>query len=91
MEMLIFYMTSIFRYNLLILIVTYVLPLVTLTVTYARVGFELWGSRAIGENTPVQYERIRSKRRVSHVAMDGHQLFIPNITTSTPKDTKTPQ
>lgn len=53
-----------FGYNLLILIVTYVLPLVTLTVTYARVGFELWGSRAIGENTPVQYERIRSKRRV---------------------------
>ncbi|XP_022319186.1 tachykinin-like peptides receptor 99D isoform X3 [Crassostrea virginica] len=53
-----------FGYNVLILVVTYVLPLVTLTVTYARVGMELWGSRAIGENTPVQYERIRSKRRV---------------------------
>lgn len=53
-----------FGYNVLIMIVTYVLPLVTLTVTYARVGMELWGSRAIGENTPVQYERIRSKRRV---------------------------
>lgn len=75
-------MTSFFRYNLLILIVTYVLPLVTLTVTYARVGFELWGSRAIGENTPVQYERIRSKRRVSHMATDRHQIVSPIITTT---------
>lgn len=78
-------MTSIFRYNLLILIVTYVLPLVTLTVTYARVGFELWGSRAIGENTPVQYERIRSKRRVSHVATDRPQIVNPIITTTIPQ------
>lgn len=58
------------------MIVTYVLPLVTLTVTYARVGMELWGSRAIGENTPVQYERIRSKRRVSHVLPERNVLSV---------------
>ena len=35
-----------------------------LIVTYTVVGIELWGHRAIGENTPVQTERIASKRRV---------------------------
>ena len=74
-----FCFNSIFRYNVLILVVTYVLPLVTLTVTYARVGMELWGSRAIGENTPVQYERIRSKRRVSHVTTSCYRMKILDL------------
>ncbi|XP_069124041.1 tachykinin-like peptides receptor 99D [Argopecten irradians] len=53
-----------FAYNVLIILVTYLLPMTTLAVTYSRIGVELWGSRAIGENTPVQYERIKSKRKV---------------------------
>ncbi|KAJ8318638.1 hypothetical protein KUTeg_003729 [Tegillarca granosa] len=51
-------------YNMLIMAVTYVLPMTTLAITYTRIGIELWGSRAIGEYTPVQYERNKSKRRV---------------------------
>ena len=38
----------------------------TLTVTYTRIGVELWGQQTIGENTPVQFERMKSKRRVSN-------------------------
>ena len=49
---------------MLLTAVNYVLPLVTLTITYINIGVELWGSRAIGEDTPVQLERIKSKRRV---------------------------
>lgn len=36
-----------------------------MTVTYSRVGIELWGSKTIGEYTPRQVENVRSKRRVS--------------------------
>ena len=32
--------------------------------TYAAIGRELWGQRAIGEATAAQKEGIRSKRRV---------------------------
>ena len=36
----------------------------TLTVTYSRVGIELWGSQAIGEETTVQHDSVKSKRKV---------------------------
>ncbi|XP_017041704.1 tachykinin-like peptides receptor 99D [Drosophila ficusphila] len=51
-------------YNILIIVLTYFLPIVSMTVTYSRVGFELWGSKTIGECTPRQVENVRSKRRV---------------------------
>ncbi|KAH8342099.1 hypothetical protein KR059_012057 [Drosophila kikkawai] len=51
-------------YNILIMILTYFLPIVSMTVTYSRVGIELWGSKTIGECTPRQVENVRSKRRV---------------------------
>lgn len=35
-----------------------------LILAYSRIGKELWGHRAIGENTQLQYDRIQSKRRV---------------------------
>lgn len=38
-----------------------------MTGLYAAIGFELWGSQAIGEATAVQAESIKSKRRVSNV------------------------
>ncbi|XP_038104891.1 tachykinin-like peptides receptor 99D isoform X3 [Culex quinquefasciatus] len=43
---------------------TYFLPIGSMTFTYARIGFELWGSKSIGECTQRQLENIRSKRRV---------------------------
>ena len=48
------------------MILTYFLPMLSMTVTYAAIGRELWGSKAIGEATAVQKESIKSKRRVSH-------------------------
>jgi len=44
----------------------------TLAITYSRVGVELWGSRAIGEDTSMQHDRVKSKRKVSrnHIILD---------------------
>ena len=44
--------------------VNYFVPFVWLTVIYARVGIELWGSRYIGEYNTQQAENVKSKRRV---------------------------
>ena len=56
---------SYFRYNVAFMILTYFLPMAMMTCTYAAIGRELWGQRAIGEATAAQKEGIRSKRRVS--------------------------
>lgn len=52
-------------YNIVILLVTYMLPIVSMSYTYTRVGQELWGSQSIGECTAKQMESIKSKRKVS--------------------------
>ncbi|XP_012231185.2 tachykinin-like peptides receptor 99D isoform X2 [Linepithema humile] len=53
-----------YLYNVVFTILTYFLPIGSMTFTYARVGLELWGSQSIGEATARQLENIRSKRRV---------------------------
>nr|XP_012231187.1 PREDICTED: tachykinin-like peptides receptor 99D isoform X3 [Linepithema humile] len=52
-----------YLYNVVFTILTYFLPIGSMTFTYARVGLELWGSQSIGEATARQLENIRSKRR----------------------------
>ena len=56
---------SYFRYNVAFMILTYFLPMAMMTCTYAAIGRELWGQRAIGEATAAQKEGIRSERRVN--------------------------
>ncbi|XP_070526208.1 tachykinin-like peptides receptor 99D isoform X3 [Cardiocondyla obscurior] len=53
-----------YLYNVIFMVLTYFLPIGSMTFTYARVGLELWGSQSIGEATARQLENIRSKRRV---------------------------
>lgn len=55
------------RYSILLMVLNYFLPMITLFATYARIGWELWGSQTIGEVVPMQAERVRSKRKVSEV------------------------
>ncbi|XP_046143236.1 tachykinin-like peptides receptor 99D isoform X5 [Osmia bicornis bicornis] len=54
-----------YLYNVIFTVLTYFLPIGSMTFTYARIGLELWGSQSIGENTAGQLESIRSKRRIS--------------------------
>lgn len=59
---------STFRYNVIFTILTYFLPIGSMTFTYARVGLELWGSQSIGECTQRQLDNVKSKRRVSSLS-----------------------
>ncbi|XP_068085170.1 tachykinin-like peptides receptor 86C [Anabrus simplex] len=51
-------------YNVVLFLVTYVLPMVAMVCCYTAMGRELWGSRSIGEMTQRQKDSIRSKRKV---------------------------
>ncbi|KAJ6637260.1 Tachykinin-like peptides receptor 99D [Pseudolycoriella hygida] len=84
-------------YNVLFTLLTYFLPIGSMTFTYARVGLELWGSQSIGECTQRQLDNIKSKRRVVKMMMvvvlifavcwlPFHVYFI--ITSYYPKITK---
>ncbi|KAG8267130.1 Substance-K receptor [Homalodisca vitripennis] len=53
-----------YLYNVVFMILTYFLPISSMSLTYVRVGLELWGSQSIGECTQRQLENIKSKRRV---------------------------
>ena len=55
-----------YRYEVLILLITYLLPMVCMGVTYTRVGVLLWGSRGVGEQTPGQKESLKAKRKVDN-------------------------
>ncbi|XP_077288482.1 tachykinin-like peptides receptor 99D [Arctopsyche grandis] len=56
--------TGEFIYNIAFIALTYFVPIGSMSFTYARVGFELWGSQSIGECTQRQLENVKSKRRV---------------------------
>ncbi|XP_067643364.1 tachykinin-like peptides receptor 86C isoform X2 [Eurosta solidaginis] len=60
------YPTSIsdYAYNIIILILTYGIPMVVMLICYTLMGRVLWGSRSIGENTDRQIESMKSKRKV---------------------------
>ncbi|XP_015781284.1 tachykinin-like peptides receptor 99D [Tetranychus urticae] len=51
-------------YNVIILLVTYMVPICSMCFTYSRVGLELWGSKGIGEYTEKQVESMKSKRKI---------------------------
>ncbi|XP_035215735.1 tachykinin-like peptides receptor 86C [Stegodyphus dumicola] len=62
-------------YNIVFLIVTYVIPMGCMAVTYTWVGCVLWGSKVIGENTDRQNEVVKSKQRVVHMLIAIMLLF----------------
>ncbi|XP_023934667.1 tachykinin-like peptides receptor 99D isoform X2 [Bicyclus anynana] len=53
-----------YEYNVTYMVLTYFLPIISMTYTYAKVGVKLWGSKAIGECTQRQLDNVKSKRRV---------------------------
>ncbi|XP_025075035.1 tachykinin-like peptides receptor 86C [Pogonomyrmex barbatus] len=53
-------------YNLLFLIVTYLIPMSVMAICYTCMGRKLWGSKSIGELTHYQKESMKSKRKVCY-------------------------
>ncbi|CAD7093690.1 unnamed protein product [Hermetia illucens] len=51
-------------YNIIILILTYGVPMLVMLVCYSLMGRVLWGSKSIGENTERQIESMKSKKKV---------------------------
>jgi len=64
---------------MLLMIVTYVVPLAALAITYTRVGVELWGHKSIGERTASQDETLKSKRKVQSARWTHLRLSVPSI------------
>ncbi|GFX23365.1 tachykinin-like peptides receptor 86C [Trichonephila clavipes] len=62
-------------YNIVFLIVTYIIPMSCMTVTYTWIGCILWGSKVIGENTDPQNHVIKSKQKVVHMLVAIMLLF----------------
>ncbi|CAG9768769.1 unnamed protein product [Ceutorhynchus assimilis] len=58
-----------YYFNVAFLVITYLVPILSMTYTYARIGIELWGSQSIGECTQRQMDNIKSKRRVVKMMM----------------------
>ncbi|KAL1433258.1 hypothetical protein MTO96_012720 [Rhipicephalus appendiculatus] len=54
-----------YLYNIAFLVLTYVVPVSTMAVTYTRMSRELWGSGCIGEFTEHQHNALRNKQKVS--------------------------
>ncbi|CAM1331981.1 Uncharacterised protein g10733 [Pycnogonum litorale] len=53
-----------YRYNIVFLHLTYVIPISLMAFAYTKMGRTLWGSRGIGEHISAQSTNIRSKQRV---------------------------
>jgi hypothetical protein len=62
----------------ILLLMTYVLPMCAMVACYSAMGRELWGSRSIGEQTQRQVDSIRSKRKVRIL----QALFTLQLTTN---------
>ncbi|UXI14324.1 neuropeptide GPCR A24 [Sarcoptes scabiei] len=64
-----------YLYNVIILLVTYIVPIASMSCTYFRVGRELWGSQSIGECTARQMDSIKSKRKIVKMMMIVVAIF----------------
>ncbi|KAG8179382.1 hypothetical protein JTE90_022086 [Oedothorax gibbosus] len=62
-------------YNIVFLVVTYVIPMICMAFTYTWIGRILWGSKVIGENSVSQNNVIKSKQKVVHMLVAIMLLF----------------
>ncbi|XP_017491525.1 PREDICTED: tachykinin-like peptides receptor 99D, partial [Rhagoletis zephyria] len=65
-------------YNLLFLILTYILPLMTMGIAYTLMARVLWGSKQIGESTQAQMNLICSKQKVVRMLICGKWPWLVN-------------
>ncbi|CAH0558871.1 unnamed protein product [Brassicogethes aeneus] len=67
-------------FNVVFFIITYLVPILSLTYTYTKIGVELWGSQSIGECSQRQKENIKSKRRREYtLSAETSEAQLANI------------
>lgn len=57
------------RYQIAMIILIYLLPLLVMLVTYSLIGQTLWGSEIPGEASDHYQNQIQAKRKVSYVIL----------------------
>ncbi|XP_064457574.1 tachykinin-like peptides receptor 86C [Ornithodoros turicata] len=62
-------------YDIVFLLLTYLVPVLTMAVTYTRMGMVLWGSKCIGEVTELQRNALRNKQKVVRMLITVVTLF----------------
>ena len=72
----------IIRYNIIFMVLTYVIPVVTMGVSYSLMSHVLWRAKGIGELNQRQAESIQSKRKVSTIVILRINIYIKNKTLS---------
>jgi tachykinin receptor 3 len=64
-----------FRYNVVFLLSTYIIPIISMVFTYSVMGRVLWGHKAIGESTESQRQSIKNKRKIVRMFMVMITIF----------------
>lgn len=57
------------RYQIALITLIYLLPLLVMLVTYSLIGQTLWGSEIPGETSDHYQNQIQAKRKVSYVIL----------------------
>lgn len=53
-----------YRYNLVFFVLTYLLPMCSMMITYSLTGCKLWRNKQIGEMTNIQRNIIKTRRKL---------------------------
>lgn len=61
----IYSLTLSYRYQIALLILGYVLPLIVMSITYAIVGITLWGGEIPGDTSDSYHDQLKAKRKVN--------------------------
>lgn len=75
-------------YNVILLVITYVIPMTAMAICYGTMSWELWGHTHIGEVTERQRSSMISKRKVEKMVIIKHTIILfhvsscPNLTHS---------
>lgn len=76
------YITAFFcRYNVVLTVGTYLVPISIVSFAYIKTGRNLWGSKVFGEATAQQLDMIRSKRKVFTHGKHFLKLSYPKAST----------
>lgn len=65
-----------FIYNVIIMLFTYVIPILLMSYTYYWIGRELWGSKIIGEMNVKQVKSIKSKQKIVKMMLIVVIIFL---------------